>query len=713
MPRMKKPSAKINTKLPTKKSILDFLSKRGGCCDKVEIVKQFGLKERKERKECEEKISSLESKGLVQVEENKIYLIQKGGEFLEGKVSTHPRGFAFLVTEEGVPDVFLPPREARKVLNGDRALIRLINQRKNNKVYGRIVKVLKIRHEVIIGRYETDEFGRLLFVPAGGGKSPIRLRRPQRRKSVDSGQLLSVKVHRDSNGLVSSIAEIQEKLGDLSSKGVPQKIAIVNNGIRDGWSEEIKKEALELHRRNEKEIAGRRRKDLRSLPFITIDGKDAKDFDDAVYAEKSEDGYSLSVAIADVSFYVKAGSSLDREAFERGNSVYFSQSVIPMLPEKLSNELCSLLPDEDRLVLVVRLKISNTGRLQEFEFSEGVINSKKRFTYDEVQSIYDDGLNTANIPNIVLENLIHLKEVYDALAHARSERKGLSLDGPEIRYDFDKGGRITSIQLVPRKDSQKVIEECMIAANVAAAKFFNESETLYRHHPEPEPEKIEELRQEAKRIGFITSPALDDSVTVCNRLLELAGKSKERLLIESMVMRAQKLASYSSSERSHFGLSLSHYTHFTSPIRRYSDLIVHRLIKKKLRNSRSYDEVGLSTESVAVQCSSCERRAEEATREEMAYLKCEFMSRQIGRSHSAIVVSVLDSGMYAQILSNAVEGFIPLERQFTNDANMKKLPDIYSLGQHILIEVEEVDVLARKIFFKLASSKPIAKKEQR
>ena len=304
-------------------------------------------------------------------------------------------------------------------------------------------------------------------------------------------------------------------------------------------------------------------------------------------------------------------------------------------------------------------------------------------------------------------------DVVDALAHARSERKGLSLDGPEIRYDFDKGGRITSIQLVPRKDSQKVIEECMIAANVAAAKFLDESQMLYRHHPEPDPEKIEELRQEAKGMGFVTSPALDDSVTLCNRLLELAGKSNERLLIESKVMRAQKLASYSSTEKSHFGLSLPHYTHFTSPIRRYSDLIVHRLIKKKLRNLRSYDEVGLSTESVAVQCSSCERRAEEATREEMAYLKCEFMSRQIGRSHSAIVVSVLDSGVYAQILSNAVEGFIPLERQFTNDANMKKLQDIYSLGQHILIEVEEVDVLARKIFFKLASSKPIAKKEQR
>ena len=712
MPRRKKPTAKINTKLPTKKSILDFLSEKGGCCDKGEIVRQFGLSERKERKECEKKISSLENKGLIQVEENKIYLIQKGSQFLEGKISTHPRGFAFLVTEEGVPDVFLPPREARKVLNGDRALIRLINQRKNDRVYGRIVKVLEIRHREIIGRYETDEFGRLLFVPTGAGKGPIRLRRPPRRKRVDSGQLLSVKVNRDSNGLVSSIAEIQEKLGDLSEKEMPQKIAIVNNGIRDGWSEEIRKEALQLDRWSEKEMGGRR-KDLRSFPFITIDGKDAKDFDDAVYVEKSETGYSLSVAIADVSFYVKAGGSLDREAFERGNSVYFSQSVISMLPEKLSNDLCSLLPDEDRLVLVVRLEISNTGRLQEFEFSEAVINSKKRFTYDEVQSIYNDGLNTANVPNSVLDNLIRLKEVYHALAHARSERKGLSLDGPEIRYDFDKGGRITSIQLVPREDSQKVIEECMIAANVAAAKFLNESEMLYRHHPEPDPEKIEELRQEAKRMGFVASPALDDSVTLCNHLLELAGKSKARLLIESMVMRAQKLASYSSYEKSHFGLSLQHYTHFTSPIRRYSDLIVHRLIKKKLRNSSSYDEAGLSTESVAVQCSSCERRAEEATREEMAYLKCEFMSRQIGRSHSAIVVSVLDSGVYAQILSNAVEGFIPLKRQFANDANMKRSSDIFSLGQHIQIEVEEVDVLARKIFFKLTSSKLIAKKEQR
>ena len=213
-------------------------------------------------------------------------------------------------------------------------------------------------------------------------------------------------------------------------------------------------------------------------------------------------------------------------------------------------------------------------------------------------------------------------------------------------------------------------------------------------------------------MGFALQ-ALDDSVTLCNRLLELAVKSKARLLIESMVMRAQKLASYSSSEKSHFGLSLPHYTHFTSPIRRYSDLIVHRFIKKKLRNSRSYDEAGQNNESVAVQCSVCERRAEEATREEMAYLRCEFMSRQIGCTFSAIVVSVMDSGVYAQILSNAVEGFIPLERQFEHDSNIKRLPAIVSLGQHILIEVEEVDILARKIFFKIVSSKPIAKKEER
>ena len=698
MSKNKKYTRRQNLKVPSKRRVIEFITEAGGVCDLQMIVKEYQLSERSERKLLKTKLSSLSSKGLIQVEGGQITLIQDRYELVVGTVSSHPRGFAFLVPEDGESDTFLPPREARKVLHGDKIMIRLVAHKNKDKVYGKVVKVLEVCHRVVIGRYLKDAYGQPVIEPVGASlKSSIKLK-PSNTITVRNGELISANILRTEKGLVSPVAEVREILGDFSEKDMPLKLAIVNNSIPTDWSQESLSEISKLDGFPEPENSSIRT-DLRDYPFVTIDGLDAKDFDDAVYAEKSSSGYSLFVAIADVSAYVIAGGLIDQEAFQRGNSVYFSRSVVPMLPEVLSNDLCSLLPDRDRLTLVARLELNEKGELGENQFYQAVIRSRKRLTYDDVQKVYDGNLLEIDLPPEVIENLSNLKKVFECLRGARESRQSLEIDGSEVRYEFNSHHRIEKIVPARRVDSHKVIEECMIATNVAAAQIFGDSLIPFRHHPEPDVDKLESLRGEAKKIGITVSKVMDDPMSLCNAILKKANDREDKFLIESMVMRSQKLAYYSSIDKNHFGLALSEYTHFTSPIRRYSDLVVHRLVKQKIGVGTLEPISATDMESISRQCSRLERRAEDATREEMAYLKCEFMERKIGSIFQAVVTTVVEFGVFVQIIPNMIEGFIPLEGQFavTNKGSGGGL----SLGQRVKVVVDKVDKLERRIYLSL------------
>ncbi len=671
------------------------LEEEGSVCDLAKIVKKLALSERSQRKSLKSKLDSLEKNGLIQMEGSRLFLVKNNGELVVGVVSSHPRGFAFLIPDKGEGDTFLPPREAKKVLDGDKILVRLVTNKSKNRIYGRVIKVIEPRRNVVVGRY-IENFSRPMLEPVGSSlKFPIRLH--LNNNSPQVGELVSAELVRTSKGTISSVATIQEVIGVLSDKEMPFKMSIVNHSIPVKWSEQVLREVRQVPSVVKPNI-GARRTNMREYPFVTIDGIDAKDFDDAVYAERVSEGFSLYVAIADVSAYVGSGGAIDQEAFERGNSVYFSQTVVPMLPEALSNNICSLIPNEDRLALVAQLEINEDGELQNYKFFEAVINSKERLSYDQVQCFFDGNHADKNLSFSVSKNLTILKKVYQSLRHAREDRFALEVDSAENFYRFNGQGRIEEITSEERSESQKVIEECMIIANVAAAKFCESEIIPYRTHPKPDTDKLEKLREEAKKIGVTTEEDLNNPAQLCNSALRRARGREDRILIEAMVMRSQKLASYSASEKEHFGLALFEYTHFTSPIRRYSDLMVHRAIKKKIGKGPGLNG-RVNIETVSLQCSRCERRAEDATREELSYLKCEFMERRIGANYSAIVTGIVDFGAFVQILSNSIDGFLPLDRQFSTNNQGKHSSGGLFLGQSITVVVDRVDMTERRVYF--------------
>ncbi len=618
----------------------------------------------------------------------------KNNELYEGRISSNRRGFAFVLGEGRAPDIFVPEREAAKVLHGDLVLIKKIRRRRGDRYFGKILKVIEPGKTKILGRVNFRA-GINVFEPIQISIGNFFSVEIPIETTIASSDVLECLIQRDSDGFIKPLLLFSSIIEPQENRRIFVEIAIRNHELPDVWPKEVLQEASSLSDIIDPKIISKRN-DMRSLPFVTIDGQDAKDYDDAIFVDKQSDYFDLYVAIADVAEFVKPNSLMDDEARNRGTSVYFSDFVIPMLPENLSNNLCSLKPNVDRLVIVVHSRLDFEGKLIYQEFCEAVIRSHSRLSYDEVQDYYNG--NSRKFSAKVAQNLGCQKQLYRILHNLRRKRAALEIDNIELKYQYDHEGKLISIDQTERNESQGVVEECMIYANVAVASFLKKARqnTIYRHHPEPEPEKILNLAQEAAQLNVKSEVYNGNRWLLCNMILDKTDNTDKRHYYSLIVKRSQSLAFYSTAKTTHFGLALESYTHFTSPIRRYCDLMVHRALKAEIRGTKLKNEAGLDLLCSTI--SRFERRAEFASKDELQYLKCELMSSKLGEEFDGFVTNLSDESVVVQLFSYMIEGFVLGHKKGKNKRiNRSGL----KLGSPVRLVLSEVDLKVSKIYFKL------------
>jgi ribonuclease R len=631
-----------------------------------------------------------------------------------GTVSGHRDGFGFLLPDDRSPAVFLPPRQMSEVMHGDRAAVRQTGVDRKGRPEGVVVDVLERGTTEVVGRLHEE--GGIAYVVPDNARITHRVLVPQgHRHRARPGQIVLVRIVEQPSRSAQPLGHVTRVLGEAGAPGMETEIAIHSHGLPFEFPAAVLAEAR--HYGSSVPAGARRgREDLRALDLVTIDGEDARDFDDAVYCERVRGGYRLLVAIADVDHYVASGKALDREAVERGTSVYFPNRVLPMLPETLSNGLCSLNPGVDRLCVVCEMRVNERGKVTRSHFHEGVMRSAARLTYTEVAAyLARPEAPGAVHPATLGERLDSLHEVFVRLHEARRARGALDFDAPEVKARFDARGRIAAFVEQGRNDAHRLIEECMIAANVEAARFLERHRipTLFRVHGQPEEDRLDQLR--AFLAGFAISLPKDRPLEPrdLGEVLARVAGSEEARLIETVVVRSLPQAVYQPQNIGHFGLALAAYAHFTSPIRRYPDLVVHRGIKHVLRGggASSFDTNAGGMEALGQQCSLRERRADEATRDAMSWLKCEYMRGKIGEEFDALVTGVVDFGLFVQIRGIAVDGLVHVSAlgpdYFSRDESGYRLIGTRSgrtfrLGDHLRVRLINVNIDERKIDFELA-----------
>jgi len=672
---------------------------------------------------------------LISNRKNQFGLIEHMG-LIKGRVIGHRDGFGFVKPEDGSSDLFLSPRQMRLVLDGDRVLVQEVGVDHKGRRDAKLVDVLERCTEKLVGRFQNrGGFG--FLVPENQRiTQEFAVMEQEGDPSVRHGQLVVAHVVRQPGKRELGQVRITEVLGDHLAPGMEITVAIHNYDIPDQWPDAVREE-ISAYGPEVDEASKAGRIDLRHLPLVTIDGEDAKDFDDAVYAEKKKGGgWRLWVAIADVSAYVRPGTALDTEGLRRGNSVYFPEFVVPMLPELLSNGLCSLNPNVDRLAMVCEMTISAAGNLSGYQFYEAVIQSHARLTYTKVgkmlmESGSHDGKALRQQYSALTPHLEDLYDLYKSLRTAREQRGAIDFETTETRILFDGERKIEKIVPVERNDAHKLIEECMLCANVATARFLQKLKlpALYRVHEGPKEQKLQNLRgflgELGLTLGGMDKPEPKDYLALSE---QIEGRP-DRHLIQTMMLRSMSQAVYSPDNQGHFGLAFTAYTHFTSPIRRYPDLLVHRIIRSALHSAKEDRALRRAEDhkpdlDFAVQydmaqvlelgehCSMTERRADEATRDVMAWLKCEYMSNQVGEEFEGIVSAVTGFGLFVELEDVFVEGLIHItglpSDYYQFDAGKQRLTGertrkTFRLGDRLRVRVARVDLDERKIDFELLS----------
>jgi ribonuclease R len=503
---------------------------------------------------------------------------------------------------------------------------------------------------------------------------------------------------------IKPMGQIIEIIGKLDDSGIEIEIALRKHNLPFKFDKKIEKELEKISEISDGDLKDRI--DLRDSFFVTIDGETAKDFDDAVYAENHKEYFKLLVGIADVSHYVKEGSALDKEAFDRGNSVYFPRRVIPMLPEKLSNGLCSLNPHVDRLVMIADMVITKKGEVQSYEFYPAVINSKHRLTYTLVDQLIFQKQNQKEHPKELIEYLNTLKSVYEVLSEARNKRHAIEFDRIESQILFDESGKIKDIVPLSRNEAHRLIEECMLAANVSAADYLLSKKIgLFRNHEKPKEEKLEILKSVLSDFKVHMEGGLSPDVKDYEELINKIKNKENFQMLQTMILRSMQQANYGAENKGHFGLAYEKYTHFTSPIRRYPDLVVHRLIKSFLNEKKLKTD---NLESIGNHCSSTERRADEATRDVENWLKCFYMKDRIGEKFDVVISSVTNFGIFVEIPRLHIEGLVHVtelgndyfvfnkEKQMLEGEKTKKK---FRLGDELAVKLIRVDLELGKMDF--------------
>jgi len=632
-----------------------------------------------------------------------------------GRVVGHPDGFGFLIPDDGSDDLFLSAKQMRSLLHGDRALACVAGVDRRGKKEGALVDVLSRANEEVIGRFYRER-GMGYVAPDNKRISQDILIHPDNQQHAEEGQIVMAAILEQPNKRSAPTGKITEVLGDHMAPGMEIDIAIRAHALPLKWPKGLQKELDKIGGEVDPDVVTTR-KDLRDLPLVTIDGEDARDFDDAVYCEPHGKGWRLIVAIADVSHYVEPSTKLDAAAQERSTSVYFPGRVIPMLPELLSNGLCSLNPDVDRLCMVCEMFFSHTGHMSNYNFYPAAMRSHARLTYTQVgEWLMDNKTPEDALHKELLPHLQNLHALYELLQLHRQKRGAIDFSTTETQIIFADDKKIERIVARERNDAHRLIEECMISANIAAADALLKAEmpVLYRIHEGPSSEKLIDLREFLSELGLTLGGGDEPEPRHYVKILDVIKDRPDAHLIQTVLLRSMQQAVYSPDNIGHFGLSLSHYCHFTSPIRRYPDLLVHRALKHlhKAGNKHDYYYNHEQMVNFGETCSMCERRADDATRDATDWLKCEYMMDKIGQEFDGTITSVTSFGLFVELDEIYVEGLVhitSLHNDYYHYDPVKhrlcgeRTNSCYRLADKIRVQVVRVDLDDKKIDFALST----------
>ncbi|MDO9052515.1 MAG: ribonuclease R [Gallionella sp.] len=655
------------------------------------------------------RLRAMERDGQIMRNRKRAICVMDKLDLVKGKVQGHPDGFGFLIPEDGSPDMFLSEKEMHQVLNGDVVMVRQAGVDRRGRPEAKIVEVLERANNKVVGRL-YEEHGIQFVVAENRRITQDILVAAGQTGGAKTGQVVMLEIIKHPDKHAQPIGRIVQVLGNYADPGMEIEIALRKHDLPHDFPKDAERQAKAISPVvSAEDWAGR--EDIRNLPLVTIDGETARDFDDAVYCAPEKGGYRLVVAIADVSHYVQTNDALDREAILRGNSVYFPRRVIPMLPEELSNGLCSLNPQVDRLCMVCDMHVSSKGEIGKYRFYPSVMYSNARLTYTQVAEMLaePDG-DLAKQNAAIVPHLQHLYELFQKLLKAREKRGAIDFETVETQMIFTDQGKIERIVPVVRNDAHKLIEECMLAANVCAAGFLHDHHhpVLYRIHQGPTPEKLEALREFMKEFGLGLTGDDEPQASDYSKLLKRIKGRPDAGLLQTVMLRSLRQAKYEPENIGHFGLGYEAYTHFTSPIRRYPDLLVHRAIKAVL-HGKQYKPAQKWTE-LGVHCSMTERRADDATRDVEAWLKCFYMRDHLGSVFTGTVSSVTGFGMFVSLDDLYVEGLVHISElgkdYFHFDAAKHHLlgertGQSYRLGDRVQVRVVKVDMESTKIDFVL------------
>ena len=722
-PNYAKELAKYDNPIPSREFILQIIRTHNAPMTKEEIFVALGITDETRQEAMRRRLRAMENDGQLVFTKRKCYALPEKLDLLKGMVIGHREGFGFLQVEGKKEDFFIPNVQMQKVMHGDYVLAQPNGFDRKGRPEVRIVRILEANKKQIVGRFFLEQ-GIGYVMPDDSRITRDILIPDNARLGARMGQVVVVELHPRTAPFFQPIGKITEVLGDNMAKGMEVEIAIRKHDIPHSFPSAVEKQ-LKKWAEDVPEEAKRGRVDLRDLPLVTIDGEDARDFDDAVFCQKQGKGWKLWVAIADVSYYVRPKSALDTEAYNRGNSVYFPNRVVPMLPEKLSNGLCSLNPQVDRLCMVCEMTISAKGKMTDYQFYEALMNSHARLTYNKVAKILEKDTALCERYASLVPHLQDLHDMYQALVKARQQRGAIEFETIESKFIFNALGRIERIEPVVRNDAHKIIEECMILANIASANFMEKHQepALYRIHAVPSEEKLTAFRSFLAECGLSLSGGNKPTPMDYAQLLEQIKQRPDHELIQTMLLRSMSQAVYSADNIGHFGLALEEYAHFTSPIRRYPDLTLHRSIKyllaKKKGSKRKTTDTGgyhYQLEEIDVfgaHCSSTERRADDATREVADWLKCEYMQDHVGEEFDGVISSVTGFGFFVRLNDLFIDGLVHISG-LANDYYLFDMPKqrligensgmIFRLGDAVKVRVEAVSLEQKQIDFSLISS---------
>ena len=704
--------------LPSREYILQIMKQHGKPISPKALIAFFGI-QRQETEAFLSRLFAMTRDGQLLLNRKNLLIIAEEAGLLDGHIVGHKDGYGFFIPNDGTEHLFLSEREMRSVLTGDQVLVRKSTEGPTAK----IVEVTKRANENIVGRLYEER--KLWYVIPEDPTMPQMIVSPktiQKGKKWKNGVFVIAQIIDQPTKYTAAIVQITDILGDGNQKHIEVQVSIHRYGLPYLFSKATKRLA------DQRALAplpkpDNYRRDLRHLPLVTIDGEDARDFDDAIYCETHKSGYRLIVAIADVSHYVLADDAIDLEAYNRGNSVYFPNQVIPMLPEALSNEICSLNPDVDRLTMVCDMLFDHAGNRLTYEFYPAIIHSRARLTYNQVYAFLYHGEKQQITDSSLHTPLNTLKHFYGILCSLRQVRGSIDFEIPETQILFNEAGKIDAIVPLHRNEAHKIIEECMLAANVCAASFLEKHHSLglYRVHQPPVIEKLHELQSQLKAFGLSLdgndSPEPKDFAKVLHQIQE----KPELHWMQMLLLRSLQQANYSPNNAGHFALAYPAYTHFTSPIRRYSDLIVHRLIKAILQKPEQPIVTTEKIKAIAQHCSMTERRADSATRDAVSWLKCEYMKDKIGMVYTGTISSIVSFGAFVLLDNLYVEGLLHITEMgkdyFEYDANRCRLIGQrssfdYRVGDPLTVKVANVNLDKRQIDFVLDKYPKMARKER-